>query len=44
MNYEEALAFIHAVSWRGSRPGLSRIGELLARLGHPEETFPAIQL
>ncbi|MDO4493159.1 MAG: folylpolyglutamate synthase/dihydrofolate synthase family protein [Clostridia bacterium] len=37
MNYEEALAYIHAVSWRGSRPGLSRTEELLRRLGNPEK-------
>ena len=44
MTYQEALSFIHAVTWRGSRPGLSRITELLARLGHPEEAFPAVHV
>lgn len=33
MNYEETLAYIHAVSWTGSRPGLERITALLHRLG-----------
>jgi len=37
MSPEEALAFIHSVSWLGSRPGLSRTRELLARLGDPQD-------
>lgn len=37
MTYEEALDYIHAVSWRGSRPGLERIRELLAALGDPQK-------
>ena len=37
MNIEEALAFIHSVSWMGSRPGLSRMTELLRRMGNPEK-------
>ena len=36
MNYQEALAYIHAVSWKGSVPGLSRITELMRRLGNPQ--------
>lgn len=36
MTYDEALSFIHGVSWRGSKPGLSRTTELLRRLGNPE--------
>lgn len=36
MTYQEALQYIHSVSWKGSRPGLSRISELMARLGNPE--------
>ena len=36
MNYQEALAYIHAVSWKGSVPGLSRITELMRRLGDPQ--------
>ena len=36
MTYEEALQYIHAVSWKGSRPGLSRITELMRRLGDPQ--------
>ncbi|MBR6917231.1 MAG: bifunctional folylpolyglutamate synthase/dihydrofolate synthase, partial [Clostridia bacterium] len=36
MNYNEAIDFIEAVSWKGSVPGLERIGELCRLLGHPE--------
>jgi len=44
MNYEEAIHFIHSVEWQGSRPGLSRITELLSRLGHPEKGLKAIHV
>ena len=37
MTYEEALQYIHAVSWKGSVPGLERITELMGRLGSPEK-------
>ena len=36
MTYEQALEYIHSVTWKGSRPGLSRITELLAALGNPQ--------
>ena len=36
MNYSEAIKYIESVSWKGSVPGLERIGELCERLGHPE--------
>ncbi len=36
MTYSEALTYIHSVSWKGSRPGLSRITELCRRLGDPQ--------
>lgn len=36
MTYEEALNYIHSVSWKGSVPGLSRISALLDLIGHPE--------
>ncbi len=44
MNYDEALSFIHSVEWRGSRPGLSRITELLTLLGNPEKEFRAVHV
>lgn len=36
MTISDALDFIHGVDWRGSRPGLSRVRELMERLHHPE--------
>ncbi len=39
MTYEEALAFIHSTEWQGSRPGLSRITELMEKLGNPEKAL-----
>ena len=33
MNYEQALAYIHAVHWQGHKPGLERIRILLDALG-----------
>ena len=37
MTIQEALTYLHDVSWRGSRPGLSRTRELLRRLGDPQK-------
>jgi len=37
VNYEETLAYIHSVQWRGSKPGLSRTRELLYKLGDPQK-------
>ncbi len=39
MTYEEALNYIHSVSWKGSRPGLSRITELCEKMSHPEDSL-----
>ncbi len=39
MSYESTLAYIHAVQWVGSRPGLARIRTLLAALGNPQKTL-----
>ena len=44
MTYEEALAYIHSVSWKGSRPGLSRITELCGRLGNPQASLRFIHV
>ncbi len=44
MTYEEALAYIHSVDWKGSRPGLERITELTERLGHPERDLTFIHI
>jgi dihydrofolate synthase/folylpolyglutamate synthase len=37
MGIEETLQFIHATSWKGSRPGLERMQDLMFRLGNPQE-------
>ena len=44
MNYEEALQYIHAVSWKGSVPGLERITELMDRLGNPERRLKCLHI
>ena len=44
MNMEEVLAFLQSVSWLGSRPGLERITELLARLGNPEKELKYVHV
>ncbi len=37
MNINETLAYIHSVSWMGSRPGLSRTRALLHLMGDPQD-------
>ena len=37
MTYDEALEYIHGVSWTFCKPGLERISELCRALGHPED-------
>ena len=44
MTITEALSFIHGVSWLGSKPGLSRICELLSRLGNPQKTLRFVHI
>ncbi len=44
MTLEQALAYIHAVDWRGSVPGLSRIDALLGKLNHPERSVKYIHI
>lgn len=44
MTGEEAIRYIGSVSWRGSRPGLARTQELLARMGHPEEKLKFVHI
>ena len=44
MNYKEALDYIHSVCWKGSRPGLSRITELMHRLGDPQKKMKFIHI
>ena len=44
MTYDEALAYIHSVCWKGSRPGLARITELCFRLGDPQKKLKFIHV
>ena len=44
MTYREALDYIHSVVWKGSRPGLSRIRELLHLLGDPQDKLRFIHI
>ena len=44
MNYNEALSYIHSVVWKGSRPGLSRITELMNLLGNPQNSVKYIHV
>ena len=44
MNVQEALTYIHSVSWKGSVPGLSRTQELLRRLGDPQNRLKFVHI
>lgn len=44
MTYQEALNYIHSVSWLGSRLGLSRTYELLKRLGNPQKKLKFVHV
>ena len=44
LNYNEALEYIHGISWTFCKPGLERIGELCERLGHPERNLKFIHV
>ena len=44
MTIEEARTLIRGVEWRGSRPGLSRVRELLHRIGGPQDTLQFVHI
>lgn len=44
MNIQEALQYIDALQWFGSRPGLERIGALLDKLGRPQDSLRFIHI
>ncbi len=44
MTYTEAIAYIHSVSWKGSRPGLERITALCEGLGNPQRGMKFIHV
>ena len=44
MRYEQALDYIHHVTWRGSRLGLERTNELLDRIGNPHRALKFVHI
>jgi len=44
MTVQETLEFIHRTSWKGSRPGLERITELMHRLSDPQDQLKFIHI
>lgn len=44
MTYDEALDYIHHVTWRGSRLGLERTRELLERMGNPQKKLTFVHV
>ena len=44
MNYNEALNYIHSISWTFTKPGLDRIRELCERLGNPQNELSFIHV
>ncbi len=44
MTYDEALEYIHGISWTFCKPGLERIEELCEKLGHPERKLKFVHV
>ena len=44
MDYKEALEYIDGVAWFGSKPGLSRVTELLHALGDPQNRLKFVHI
>ena len=44
MNINEVLDYIHSVCWKGMMPGLSRVTELLEKMGNPEKDLKFIHI
>lgn len=44
MNYEEAVAYIHSIYWRGSKLGLVRVTELLELMGNPQDSLKFVHV
>ncbi len=44
MTYEEALEYIHSVSWTFCKPGLERISTLCRELGNPQEKLKFVHV
>lgn len=44
MTAQQAIEFIHSVSWKGSIPGLERTQELLRRMGDPQKKLKFVHI
>jgi len=44
MTYEEAIEYIHGVSWTFCKPGLERISELCEKLGNPQDKLKFVHV
>ena len=44
MTYDEALEYIHGISWTFCKPGLERISRLCEELGHPERSLKFVHV
>ena len=44
VTYREAIEYINGVRWLGSKPGLSRVAELLGRLGDPQKKLKFVHI
>ncbi len=44
MTYDEAMAYIHQVTWRGAKFGIERTSELLSRIGNPQKKLKFVHV
>ena len=44
MNVTEAVAWIHSITWMGSKPGLERTQQLLELMGNPQDSLKFIHI
>jgi len=44
MTYNDAIKYIHSISWTGSRPGLERITRLCELMGNPQDDLTIIHV
>ena len=44
MHYEQALQYIHSISWTFTKPGLERIAELCRRMGDPQKDLKFVHV
>jgi len=44
MTYNEAIKYIHSISWTGSRPGLERITQLCELMGNPQDDLTIVHV